>query len=156
PTPREGPPTHHIQVVDDEPGILQAVGRSLQRAGHQVAEAPDGPQALELHARLTEEGTPPDLLITDIMMPGMSGSELVRQLRARVPELSVVAMSGLVRSEGLGNEPGLEPIAFLAKPFTIPELLDAVAAARAQRGPPPAPQAPAEPSPKTPEEDPDP
>jgi len=66
-----------ILVVDDEPDLRYLLRRIFQRAGHEVLEAGHGEAALEL-----VRASPPDLIVTDMMMPVMGGAELISRLRA--------------------------------------------------------------------------
>jgi CheY-like chemotaxis protein len=84
-----------ILVVDDEPAQRFALRRMFERAGHEVIDAGDGAAAL----RAVRE-SPPDLVVTDMMMPVMSGDELIRQLR-REPAtagIPILAASGDVHA----------------------------------------------------------
>ncbi len=80
-----------ILVVDDEPDQRFLLRRIFERAGHQVADACDGAAAL----RAVQE-SPPDLVVTDIMMPVMDGAELIRRLRGEpaTAGIPVLAASG--------------------------------------------------------------
>jgi len=78
-----------ILVVDDEPGVRESLGMFLVSAGYDVAVADDGASAVS-HL----DTTVPDLIITDINMPHMSGMELISYVRNRYPSISIVAMSG--------------------------------------------------------------
>jgi CheY-like chemotaxis protein len=78
-----------ILVVDDEPCIRESLGTLLVASGYDVAEAEDGISALS-HLN----GTVPDLIVTDVNMPHMSGIELISYVRNRYPPISIVAMSG--------------------------------------------------------------
>lgn len=69
-------------VVEDEPAVRRAVRRNLERLGHDVLAAPDGEDAL----RITESLDGIDLLLSDVVMPGIDGSELACRLRARWPD----------------------------------------------------------------------
>jgi len=77
-----------ILVVDDEPDERFLVGRALRRAGHEVAVASDGANALK-----AVQERPPDLVLTDIMMPVMDGVELIRRLRAE-PATAAIPILG--------------------------------------------------------------
>ncbi len=108
-----------IFVVDDEPDATWALERSLIRQGHQVVVASSGPQALELM-----QFQRPDLVILDIIMPGMDGFEVCRRIRANpviadVPILFVTA-KGEVNARIEGFKAGGDD--YLTKPFDIREL----------------------------------
>jgi two-component system, cell cycle sensor histidine kinase and response regulator CckA len=112
-----------ILVVDDEPGVRRLVVRILERAGMHVLVADSGPQALE-----TSAGHPHaiDLLLTDVMMPGMTGPELAQQLALQRPGLKVLLMSGYTAGTvRAGGDVGGE-IRLIRKPFTPEGLLAAV------------------------------
>jgi CheY-like chemotaxis protein len=78
-----------VLVVDDECSVRESLGMLLLAAGYDVAEAENGLGALSQLNR-----TVPDLIVTDLSMPRMSGVELISQVRSRYPEISIVAMSG--------------------------------------------------------------
>src|ERR1039458_7501426 len=78
-----------ILVVDDEPCMRESLGMLLVASGYDVAEAEDGVSAVSQLYR-----TVPDLIITDLNMPQMSGVELISHVRSRYPSISIVAMSG--------------------------------------------------------------
>jgi PAS domain S-box-containing protein len=112
-----------VLVVDDEPDILDVVTRLLTRAGYRVLSAPDGPRALTLAA--AHQGDI-DLLLTDVVMPGMPGRELASLLTRERPDLPVLFMSGYAAA--IMDEQGvLEPgVSVLPKPFSETGLLAAV------------------------------
>jgi PAS domain S-box-containing protein len=112
-----------ILVVEDR-GLVRNLARSvLAAAGFDVVTATGGDEALEL----VQAGTAPDLLLTDVVMPGMSGAELARRLRSLQPELPVLYMSGYTDDVLRPGELTAPRTSFLAKPFHNAEL---VAAAR--------------------------
>ena len=120
-----------ILVVDDEPAVRAVAARILRRGGYPVLEAGGGEEALLL-ASAHEIG----LLLTDTLMPGMSGVALADRLRQRKPALPVVYMSGygaeILGAKGISvSDPD-----FLAKPFTAEALLARVRAALAIPEPP--------------------
>jgi CheY-like chemotaxis protein len=103
-----------LLVVEDESALRRLMVRTLRAAGYDVIEAASGPDALQAVARFR---TPIALLVTDIVMPHMSGVELAAELRARWPSLQVLFTSGYaerVRSQS----PQTSTDRFLAKPFT--------------------------------------
>lgn len=78
-----------ILIIDDEPPVRSALRRILQSEGHEVLEAGNGAQAVEI-----VEGQPVDAVFTDIFMPEMDGIEFVLWVVERFPERPVIAMSG--------------------------------------------------------------
>jgi DNA-binding response OmpR family regulator len=117
-----------VLVVEDEESLLQTLRYNLTRAGHDVRLCTNGSQALEL-----VRATPPDVLLLDLMLPGMDGLEVCRQLRrdtgnplvSRLPILILTA-----RDEEIDKVVGLEVGAddYLTKPFSMHELLARVKA----------------------------
>ena len=113
-----------ILIIDDEEPFRMMLRQTLERAGHEVMEALDGAMGATLYRE-----KPTDLLITDILMPGKDGLELIMELRRDFPDIKVIAMSGGGRS---GNLDFL-PVASLfgadrtfQKPFNRQELLAAI------------------------------
>ncbi len=124
-----------VLLVEDEP-LLRKLARSvLVEAGYRVMTAADGEEAL-VAAR--EAGDAFDALVTDVVMPRMSGTELAARLRERVPDLKVVLTSGYPEREGRVELPAE---VFLAKPFRPDDLLRAIGDALADRSTPPSPSA---------------
>jgi len=108
-----------VLVVDDEPEVLELATEILRHVGYSVLEAADGATALEVARGHTGEI---HLLVTDMVMPGMSGRDLAEQLRAVRKGLPVVYISGYVQDSAARSALSSEHSAFVAKPFT-PELL---------------------------------
>lgn len=106
-----------VLLVDDEEHIRVIAADMLAELGFAVREADSAPAAL----RALDEGLKPDLLITDHLMPGMSGVDLARAVRGRLPETKVLIVSGFAEAEGL--DPALPR---LTKPFVQGELLAAL------------------------------
>jgi CheY-like chemotaxis protein len=123
-----------VLVVDDEPGVREIAARYLERAGFRVLEGRDGVHALELVER---EG-PPQLVLTDMMMPGIGGTELARRLKERWPALPILFMSGFSSEELRRQGAIFSEGDLIEKPFTPDQLVANVAEAlsRAEvRGP---------------------
>ena len=108
-----------ILLVEDETPLRKLILQVLKSAGHRVLEAASGDEALVLSTRHLG---PIDLLLTDVIMPGMSGLELVAKLRNRRPTMAILFMSGY--DNELVNKKSLETTAsFLPKPFSPRALL---------------------------------
>ncbi len=121
--------TGRILLVEDDPSVLRVSRKILERAGHQVRTASDAPRGRsELKAHAGEL----DVLVTDLVLPGGSGRDLVDQVLQRHPHIAVVVVSGY--AEGSPGQRGdlPEEVAFLQKPFTPDGLTAAVAAKLAE------------------------
>lgn len=113
-----------IVIVEDEASIRLLASHALKRKGYEVVEIDCGERALELLAADRSV----DLLLSDVVMPGLDGRHLVRLARERHPQLKVMLMSGYAEREA-GTD--IDGTTFLQKPFSIAELTEAVAAALA-------------------------
>ena len=115
-------PPRTILVVDDEEGIRKFITRVLQSAGYATAVAENGPDALRVAAGLPSL----DLLVTDVIMPEMSGCEVARRLRETHPALKALYITGY--SDRLFEEKVTmrEHEAFVEKPCSMNALLEAV------------------------------
>ena len=123
-----GDRTGTILLVEDDIGVRRFATRVLERAGYRVLTAPDGTAAIE-----TARSGPLELLVTDMVMPGLSGREVATKIVAIQPGIHVLYMSGHTE-KGIVHDGVLEPdIDFLAKPFTSEGLLGAVAAAMTRK-----------------------
>jgi len=127
--------THKILIVDDEQNMRVALFEALSRNGHEVAVAENGGMALEMIVR-----QPPELVITDIKMPGMDGLELLRQVKALRPELPVVIMTGFATVDTAVEAMKQGAFDYLLKPFPVEVIEETVARvfALARRLPQPA------------------
>lgn len=108
--------TSQVLIVEDETGIRTLMRRILDREGYQLLEAGHGKAALELARNHPGKI---DLLVTDVVMPEMSGFELARALRAIRPDLRVLFISGYTGLSGFDAEQLSPGSAFLQKPFTL-------------------------------------
>lgn len=111
--------TETILVVEDYEPLRQLADTVLSRQGYNVILAADGPAALQ---SLDEHGSDIDLLLTDVVMPDMSGKELFETAKVDHPDLKVIYMSGY--SENHLSHKGVlyEQTEFIRKPFTIEDL----------------------------------
>ena len=112
-----------ILVAEDEPIVAGLVRAVLSQEGYRVVVARNGAEALELAG--AEEGGF-DLLLTDVIMPVMSGPELVKQLREREPALPVLFMSGYTEDILVEHGFRIEEVDLLRKPFSRVQLLTRV------------------------------
>src|SRR4051812_41997282 len=108
-----------VLVVDDEPTIAEVVARYLERAGYETRVAADGPEALA-----AAEERPADLVVLDLMLPGIDGLEVMRRLRERPPPAPAVILL-TARGEESDRIVGLSLGAddYVVKPFSPAELV---------------------------------
>lgn len=126
PTPTASPTIkaeHTVLLVEDERGVRELALRVLNRAGYRVLVASDGVEALAIW-----EDNPAqiDVVVTDVVMPRLGGSELVTRLRGERGDVPVLFMSGYARNAAIGDAPADRRTRFLQKPFTVPALQHAV------------------------------
>jgi two-component system, OmpR family, response regulator MprA len=109
---------HRVLVVDDEPAVREAIRAGLEFEGYQVAMAADGLGALEQVAKEA-----PDVVVLDVMMPGMDGLTALRRLRSVDPALPVLLLTArdTVGDRVTGLDLGADD--YLTKPFDLDELL---------------------------------
>lgn len=113
-----------ILVADDDSSIRQVTKATLLDAGYRVITARDGREALLCFDRERREIR---LVITDMVMPMMSGSALIEALQQRDPQLPILAVSGFKREDASKTQnPGRRPPVFLHKPFTAEKLLQSI------------------------------
>jgi DNA-binding NtrC family response regulator len=110
-----------ILIVEDDPAVLTLVDRLLSAKGHTVLAAHDPGDAAFV---LSEHGGPPDVLLTDIILPGQSGLDYAQTIKAAHPQLKVVFMTGWAHRAPSALRTGIGPV--LRKPFTAQELYDAI------------------------------
>lgn len=118
--------SRHVLLVDDDPLVRRASARMLSRAGFTVIEAPDGASALALAADRT---VAIDILLTDLMMPGVSGRDVIAGFRPLRPGVPIVCVTGFAAERDDDHSIALEVSAIVAKPFTSQVLLRAVESA---------------------------
>jgi two-component system, cell cycle sensor histidine kinase and response regulator CckA len=121
---RGGPAT--VLVVEDNDAVRAMVVKVLMRSGFSVLEAADGEEALRLSA---EYRSPIDLVVTDVMMPGMDGREMVARLRETRASVGVLFMSGYAREANMRPDIFGQDDLFIQKPFTPDVLVARVEAA---------------------------
>ena len=106
-----------ILVVEDDEDVRMAVSDMLKTAGYMVEEACDGIDALQ---RLQDMTPPPNLVLTDVMMPRMTGPQLAKQIYATMPAIQILYMSGY--TDRILEPVGDRKLSFVRKPFTATEL----------------------------------
>ncbi|MDX1775164.1 MAG: response regulator [Desulfobulbales bacterium] len=109
-----------ILVVDDDPDILDLLEGLLRPLGYKVFTVASGEKALEVTAQHPDEI---DLLLTDVVLPGITGHELAKQVLQKFPRVNVLFMSGLLCPSMAQKGAGQAFEAFLRKPFAPKELL---------------------------------
>ena len=109
---------HSVLVVNDLPDQLYLMDLALRNAGYRVFCAEDGQEGIEVARRER-----PDLIISDVTMPGLDGPSLIKQLRARGIITPVILMTGRVDSDGLAHAQDSDTISVLAKPFSFREIV---------------------------------
>jgi len=107
-----------ILLVEDEETVRRVTGRLLAKLGYDVLSAADAQEALDV---FDAKGDEIDLVLTDIVMPGLTGVEMAELLRRKRPGLRVLFMSGYA-SRDLGRELQSPPEPFLPKPFSLQQL----------------------------------
>jgi two-component system cell cycle sensor histidine kinase/response regulator CckA len=112
-----------ILLVEDEEGLRGLNARGLTSRGYTVLEAANGVEALEIFER---HGGEVDLVVSDVVMPEMDGPTLLKELRRRNPETKIIFVSGYAEDAFEKNLPPGSPPAFLAKPFTLKQLVGIV------------------------------
>jgi len=117
PVPHEALPSRgegKLLLVEDEAGIRLMTRKYLESLGYTVLEAENASEALQIfHGQPREI----DLIVTDIIMPGMRGDDLVKEVRSEQPDVAAIFISGYADVGNLGTE-----ISILEKPFSFPEL----------------------------------
>jgi CheY-like chemotaxis protein len=118
PAPSASASTITILIAEDDAGTRSTVARILKRAGYQVVVAEDGAEAW----RLVEAGTAFNLLLSDVMMPGLNGPALAARVRERHPKMPVLFMTGYAEADvgDLGAVAGSKDL--ITKPFSSNEL----------------------------------
>ena len=112
-----------ILLVEDEEGLRALNARGLQSRGYTVIEAGNGIEAL---AELERQGGHVDVVVSDVVMPEMDGPTLMKELKKRKPDIKIIFVSGYAEDAFEKSLPDHEQFEFLAKPFTLKQLVTAV------------------------------
>ncbi len=115
--------TKHILIVDDEPKVAFFLSKALERSGqnYRVETTQSGEEALEVLSR-----TSVDLLVTDLRMPGISGLDLIRRVRASSPQTRTILITAYGSDEVETEARRLEAYRYITKPFDIGDFTEAV------------------------------
>jgi len=113
-----------VLLVEDEDMVRTVAERALTRAGYEVTPCANGEEGL---AAITEGAVQFDIVVSDVVMPGMDGPAMVREIRARLPRLPVLFMSGYAE-EQLRRDIDIPDMHFIAKPFSVASIGDKVGA----------------------------
>jgi CheY-like chemotaxis protein len=122
-----------ILLVDDEPAVRRPLRQALGICGYVVLEAGDGLEALRIHG---QRDTAVDLVVLDVKMPGMSGWDVLAELKRRAPALPVILTSGYTREDSTPPVAAAVPDGYLPKPYDLAELTAQVRQLLQQRRPP--------------------
>ena len=125
-------PRQTVLVVDDEEGLRTLVCRTLRAEGYGTLEAAHGAEALEVIEKAAE---PVDLVVTDVVMPGMDGRELGRRLTQRWPTLPILYISAYDVNDIFRRGSPRSSAPFLQKPFPAEGLITTVQGLLASRSP---------------------
>ena len=112
-----------ILLVEDEDGLRSLNARGLRSRGYSVIEAANGVEAIEA---LAEKDGAVDLIVSDVVMPEMDGPTMLKEMRARNPNVKIIFVSGYAEDAFEKSLPENQQFAFLPKPFTLAQLVAAV------------------------------
>ena len=112
----------NVLLVEDEDAVRVFAARALKSKGYKVFEARTGEQALDI----LKEQSAVDLMVTDMMMPGMDGGTLARLVRAERPEIKILLISGYSEEVARGDIVDTDDFHFLPKPFSLGQLVSKV------------------------------
>ena len=117
--PRDTTGAGTVLLVEDEDAVRLFSARALRNKGYKVIEAKSGDNALDL---LDKAGQGIDLLVTDVVMPQMDGTELIKRVRERRPEMKVICISGYAEETFRKRLDSAADVHFLPKPFSLEQL----------------------------------
>jgi PAS domain S-box-containing protein len=130
--PRPVTPTaRRVLVVDDEQSVRNVVRRLLERASCEVVDVSSGDEAVAL---LAQDARGFDLILTDLVMPGMHGRDLIRHVQLHLPGTPIVCMTGYAGEVLDADTVETGPVVLVTKPFSFEILSQAIAAAVAKTG----------------------
>ena len=119
-------PSGVVRIVEDEDGVRSIAATHLRQRGYEVEEACDGEEALDI---LTDMPGSFDLIISDVVMPGMDGPTLIREAKRLKADLPVIIITGFSTESSAIEAVNLGVAGYLTKPFRVPQVLAAAARA---------------------------
>lgn len=129
---RTSPPT--VLIAEDDHDLRVLIATLMALEGFVVSEASDGKELVEIvRAALREDGAAPDLLISDLVMPGLDGIEAIEQLQEQVGHLRVIVITGSREARDREAARRIGAVRILDKPFDLDVLRASVLVAMAQR-----------------------
>ena len=126
----QAPETTHVLLIDDEARVRDLAKRALERQGFEVTTAENGVVAL---AKMKEKM--PDLVITDLVMPKMDGTETLREIRRGWGLLPVIILTGFPENEHMKRAMDFSPFTLLAKPCPTEQLVQTIRSLVPRKGP---------------------
>jgi PAS domain S-box-containing protein len=131
PTTNGARSTGTVLIVEDEAAVRDLAARVLRRSGFGVLEAAHGADALRL---IGDRRVNVDLVLCDVVMPGMTGTELAEKIRTRAPQTKIIFMSGYTEDEIIRRGLLTSQVAFIEKPFSPAQLLKVIDQALKKNG----------------------
>jgi PAS domain S-box-containing protein len=128
PVPTESVPAaagqnQSVLVIEDEPAILELIQTGLERAGYRVLTATDGAEGISVFGKHHADIS---VVVVDMMLPLIDGATSIRMFRRLVPEMEIVAISGLPSLQAAASESANRRVTFLPKPIRLEEIVTAV------------------------------
>lgn len=119
-----------VLIVDDEPDMINILNLRLSREGYDVLTATDGLTCIKL-----AEEAKPDAILLDVLLPGLGGIEVCKRLKnnARTRNIPVILLTALMGGEVSEKSAEIGAFTFISKPFDLPELMDRIREAVAQK-----------------------
>lgn len=114
-----------ILIVDDDPGIINAIRVGLISLGHKLVAAEDGCHALRIIEMSAEHDEPVEIMVADLKMPGMNGLELIQAVKQMRPKIATILITAY-GSDKIENEISSIGCRYLEKPFTPEKLLKTI------------------------------
>jgi two-component system cell cycle sensor histidine kinase/response regulator CckA len=118
--------SERILLVEDETAVRQLAMTALRQRGYEVHEAPNAEVALDMAAEMIRQGRPPDLVVSDVVMPGMDGPTMMKEMRKLGITAPFIFMSGHAEDAFAESLDRSAEFTFLAKPFSLKQIAESV------------------------------